>query len=304
MIGKQSGLGRGLGALIPPKPTAAPVTPPGSVYVPPKPIEEARAVEVRPNTLEIHHIPVDNVRPNPHQPRTHFDHQQLEDLISSIQAHGVMQPIVVTPVEGGYELIAGERRLRASKIAGLSTIPAIVRTATEQQKLELALIENIQRQDLNAIEEARAYVRLQAEFNLTQEDLAKRVGKSRPQVANTIRLLNLPEPIQQALAEGKINQSNARTLLSLPSDDERLAMFQVMLEGNFTVRQTEARIPHKRGRKTPTPYDANVANAEERLRKALGTKVVVKRDPRGEGEIRITFLSDEDLEGLLGKLTS
>lgn len=301
MIGKQSGLGRGLGALIPPRP----VTPPGSVFVPPPPAEvavEVAAQEVRPNTLEIHYIPVERIHPNPHQPRTHFDHQQLEDLISSIQVHGVMQPIVVTPVEDGYELIAGERRLRASKIAGLSTIPAIVRTATEQQKLELALIENIQRQDLNPIEEARAFVRLQAEFNLTQEDLAKRVGKSRPQVANTIRLLHLPVVIQDALSEGKINQSNARTLLSLPSDDERLAMFQVMLEGNFTVRQTEARMPHKRGRKSSAPYDANVANAEERLRKALGTKVVVKRDARGEGEIRITFLNDEDLEGLLGKL--
>ena len=305
-MGKQSGLGRGLGALIPPKPispgaSSTSSSPSQSMQdvVAPQRVEQA---PIRADGLMIHQIPLDEIRPNPHQPRLHFDRSQLEDLISSIQQHGVMQPIVVTPAENGYELIAGERRLRASKIAGLATIPAIVRTATEQQKLELALIENVQRQELNAIEEARAYLRLQSEFNLTQDEVGIRVGKSRPQVANIIRLLQLPQPIQDALAEGRINQSNARSLLSLPTEQERMEMFQAMLEGNFTVRQTEARIPHKRGRGPSRPQDPNLMSAEERLRRALGVKVAIKRDPNGEGEIRITFFNDEDLNGLIEKL--
>ncbi len=289
MMGKQSGLGRGLGSLIPARPISA--------------LQDSHMAHPAESGMYIQQIPVDRVAPNPHQPRTHFDHGQLEDLISSIQIHGVMQPIVVTVTDSGYELIAGERRLRASKIAGLETIPAIVRTATEQQKLELALIENIQRAELNAIEEARAYVRLQNEFNLTQDEVGRRVGKSRPQVANIIRLLNLPEAIQNALAEGKINQSNARTLLSLSSDAERMELFSRMLEGNFTVRQTEARIPRAFGARTRKAFDPNIANIEDALRKSLGVKVVVKRESNGEGEIRITFLNEEDLNGLLGKLT-
>ena len=296
MGGRQTGLGRGLGALIPPKPAAKPVV---SI---PSPVDDDLAdadIGIRPNTATIHQIPVHMVDPNPHQPRKHFDHTQLEDLINSIQVHGVLQPIVVTPKsDGRFELIAGERRLRASKIAGLETIPANVRTASEQQKLELAMIENIQRQELNALEEARSYLSLQNEFSLTQEDIAKRVGKSRSQVANTIRLLQLPEAIQYALIQGKISASNARTLLSLPSEDERIAMFRVMLEGNFTVRQTEARVPHKRGR-SRTMSDPNVASAEEKLRSTLGSKVVIKRDVRGQGEIKIIFLNDEDF----GKIT-
>ncbi len=298
MGGRQSGLGRGLGALIPPKPQAVPAP-----AVPPPPGHPVEEEGVRPNTNQIHQIPVDTIDPNPHQPRTHFDRTQLEDLIGSIQAHGVMQPIVVTPKgDGRYELIAGERRLRASKIAGLETIPAIVRTATDQQKLELALIENIQRQNLDPIEEAHAYLRLQNEFNLTQDEVGLRVGKSRPQVANIIRLLQLPQEIQIALAEGKISHSNARTLLSLPTDDERMAMFQMMLDGNFTVRQTEARIPKRRGRHVHAT-DPNLAQTEDDLRRALGTKVAIKRDARGEGEVRITFLNEEDLQNIVKRIT-
>ena len=297
IVGRQSGLGRGLGALIPPKPQSAPPT------VGSRQSEVGGEENVRPNTSNIHQIPVQLIDPNPHQPRTHFDHNQLEDLIGSIQTHGVLQPIILTPkADGRYELITGERRLRATKIAGIENIPAIVRTASEQQKLEMALIENIQRQDLNALEEARAFITLQNEFNLTQDEISRRVGKSRPQVANTIRLLQLPGEIQTALTQGKISASNARTLLSLPTDDYRLAMFHVMLEGNFTVRQTEARVPHKRSRRL-SMSDPNLASAEEKLRSALGTKVSIKRDARGEGEIRITFLNDEDLNGIIKKIS-
>lgn len=298
MMGRQSGLGRGLGALIPPKPQ-----PVGSGA---SSVGSSQTTDHAPRTTDqqsVNQIPVDRIDPNPHQPRVHFDHAQLEDLIESIKAHGVIQPVVVTPSDNGrYELIAGERRLRASKIAGLETIPAIVRTASEQQKLELAIIENIQRQDLNPIEEARSYLRLQHEFNLTQDEVGVRVGKSRPQVANIIRLLQLPEEIQHALIEGKISASNARTLLSLPTEAERMSLFRAMMDGNFTVRQTEARVSSKRPRSQKI-VDPNVSSAEEQMRRALGVKVSVKRDSRGEGEIRIAFFNDEDLHAIVKKIS-
>ncbi len=306
MIGRQSGLGRGLGALIPPKPqtidsSASSVASGQDAHHTPYATD---AQDRHPNnTSEVRQILVDQVDPNPHQPRTHFDHAQLEDLIESIKEHGVIQPIVVTPApDGRYELIVGERRLRASKIAGLLTVPAIIRTATDQQKLEIAIIENVQRQDLNPLEEARSYLRLQDEFNLTQEEVGRRVGKSRPQVANIIRLLQLPDAIQNVLVEGKISVSNARTLLSIPTEEDQMALFHAMVQGNFTVRQTEARVPHLHTRKTIS-VDPNVADAEDQMRRALGAKVIVKRGVRGEGEVRIAFFNDEDLQAIVKKVT-
>ncbi|MFH1078306.1 MAG: ParB/RepB/Spo0J family partition protein [Patescibacteria group bacterium] len=295
MMGRQTGLGRGLGALIPQR-----TVPPAAA-----PAHEAPAFETdREPGMSIHTLGVDLIDPNPHQPRSHFEHGALEDLVGSIKEHGIIQPLVVTVKPGGrYELIAGERRLRAAKIAGFDTVPAIIRTATEQQKMELALIENVQRADLNPIEEAHAYLRLQEEFGLTQDEVGIRVGKSRPQVANTIRLLQLPDEIQRALMEQKISASNARTLLSIPTDDERMRMFDAMLKGNFTVRQTEARIlPGRRRRSTET--DPNISALEDRLRGALGTQVRVTRDARGEGEVRIRYYNDEDLKGITEKITS
>lgn len=292
IIGRQSGLGRGLGALIPPRPPS-----PSS-----SPLPVATAGEERvPVGLSVQQLPVGVIDPNPHQPRAHFDHGDLEDLVASIKEHGIIQPLVVTSkIDGRYELIAGERRLRASKVAGLESVPVIVRSATEQQKMELAIIENVQRADLNPLEEARAYLRLQDEFGLTQDEVGRRVGKSRPQVANIIRLLQLPDEVQQALVEKKISASNARTLLSLPTDEERMQMFRAMLEGNFTVRQTEARVPH--ARRSSGPSDPNLVALEHRLRDALRVKVDVKRDARGEGEIRIRFLNEEDLHAITQKI--
>jgi ParB family chromosome partitioning protein len=263
---------------------------------------ERPIVAVSQSAVDVRDLPVHAIDPNPHQPRELFEHGGMEDLVASIKEHGVMQPIVVTPkTDGRFELIAGERRLRATKIAGLEKIPAIVRTATEQQKLELAIIENVQRRDLNALEEARAYLRLSEEFGLTQDQIGDRVGKSRPQIANIIRLLQLPTEIQDALAQGKISASNARTLLSLPNEAQRVELFRAMMDGHFTVRQTEARIPHPR---TPRliSMDPNVAFAERQLRDKFGSKVQIKRDPHGEGEIRIAFLNEEDLNAILNKL--
>lgn len=248
----------------------------------------------------VHEISITQIQPNPHQPRRHFDRTQLEDLITSIKEHGILQPLVVTlRDDGSYELIAGERRFRASKIAGLEKVPVLVREASEQEKLELALIENIQRQQLNAIEEAHAFTRLLQEFKLTQEDLAARVGKSRPVVANTIRLLQLPSQIQQALIEDKISHSNARTLLSLPTDEKRMELFQAMLQGNFTVRQTEQQVVNvRRGGKDP-----NIAAAEAKLRSFFQNKVTISQRAGGSGEIKFKYTNQEELEALLEKLT-
>jgi len=251
--------------------------------------------------MQIKYLPVELIRPNTHQPRMNFDHAGMEDLVASIKEHGILQPLVVTALpDGGYELIAGERRLRAAKIAELDKVPTIVRTANDQQKLELAIIENVQRKDLNPIEEALAYVRLKNEFNLTQEEISVRVGKSRPQVGNILRLLELEPEIREALAQGNISQSNARTLLSITNIPERLSLFRRMLEGNFTVRQAEERIPavHRRSK----VYDPNILDIEARMRAALGLKVQLKRKNNGEGEIKIQFQNDEDLQRILEKL--
>lgn len=294
MMQRQSGLGRGLGALIPQKPQ--------------EPVDSGLDSRFRGNDNSVSEepgrrvldIPIADIERNPHQPRKHFDHGELEDLISSIREHGVLQPIVVTPQGGGkYQLIAGERRLRASTIAGMKTIPAIVREATELQKLELAIIENVQRADLNPIDEAIAYQKLIDEFGMTQEDVGIKMGKSRPYVANAVRLLQLPEEIKQAMVEKKISASNGRTLLSLPTEQERLELFKAMLAGNFTVRQTEERVSVRR---LPHALDPNISAAEDRLRAKLHTKVTIKRDGKGKGEIRLAFGSDEDLQSLLDRL--
>ncbi len=182
------------------------------------------------DSSRIWHIPISEITPNERQPRKNFAHGELEDLVASIKKHGVLQPVTVAEkADGGYELIAGERRLRSSQIAGLATIPAIVRVANAQEKLELALIENIQRQDLSPIEEAFAYKRLMDEFHLTQQSVSEQVGKSRSAVANMVRLLDLPEIIQKALSDGKISVGKARALLSLIDEDEQLKIFKNMV---------------------------------------------------------------------------
>lgn len=300
MFKRQSGLGRGLGALIPPK-TSSPANDldleePIVSNTPPHP----SAPESVDSPASIRMLPVEKLIPNRQQPREYFDHAGLEDLVSSIKQYGIIQPLVVAPLpDGRFELIAGERRLRAAVIAELHVVPAILRSATDQEKLEMAIIENVQRKDLNPIEEAGAYVRLRDEFNLTQDQIGERVGKSRPQVGNTIRLLELEPEIQAALMQGKISQSNARTLLSIPDTDQRMQLFRAMLDGNFTVRDAEARIPvSKRRAKT---FDPNLLDLESKLRTAYGAKVQIKRNADGQGEIKIFFQNDEDLRRIVDK---
>src|SRR3989344_3661412 len=253
---------------------------------------------------KIWHIPISEIVPNLEQPRKTFSQEDLADLVSSIKKHGVWQPITVTEKpDGGYELIAGERRLRSSQIAGLATVPAIVRTATDQEKLELALIENIQRQDLNPIEEAFAFKRLIDEFNLTQQEVADQVGKSRPVIANTIRLLELPEEIQRALMDGQLSTGKARALLSLKSTKEQLNVFHSLLTQGTTVRDVEHAVAAHgpASRKGSVRRDPNVNMFEDMISKRLGAKVIIR--PRGDhGTIEIQFTSREELRRLVDEM--
>lgn len=254
---------------------------------------------------KIWHIPVTEIVPNAEQPRRDFSHAELEDLVLSIKEHGVLQPILVTEREdGGYELIAGERRLRATTIAGLATIPAIVKAATRQEKLELALIENIQRQNLNPIEEAFAYRRLMDEFGMTQEDVAKRVGRARPSVANMLRLLDLPEPIQKALMDGKLSVGKAKALLSLKGADDQMKIFAEMIGERANVRDVERAVARQgqASRKGSVRRDPNIQAQEQLLEDRLGSPVNITQ--RGEkGTITISFYSKEEFTRLMRELT-
>ncbi|MFA6427788.1 MAG: ParB/RepB/Spo0J family partition protein [Candidatus Magasanikbacteria bacterium] len=254
---------------------------------------------------KIWHVPISEITPNAHQPRQYFDHQGLEDLVSSIKEHGILQPLIATEKEdGGYELIAGERRLRSAQIAGLATVPVLVRSATEQQKLELALIENVQRQNLNPIEEAFAYSRLMEEFNLTQEQVAQRVGKSRPAVANTIRLLDLPDAIQKSLADGTLSAGKAKALLTLKNSEEQLEVFKSMMGQQMSVRDVEHLVSQKpeTSRKGSVRRDPNIRAQEEMIEERLGTRVSITQ--KGEkGTIVIAYHSREELKRLVQELS-
>ena len=319
IISKQSGLGRGLGALIPQKPIpVSDGTDASSVSAGGAPRLSQKAVlsgpPAKPRTLntslgvslEMNHasreVPITSLEKNPRQPRRTFDHALMDELIASVKAHGILQPLLVTKkTEGKYQLIAGERRLRAATLAGLLTVPIVIRSANEQQQLELALIENIQRQDLNPLEEARAYEDLNRSFGLTQEDISKKMGKSRSQVANILRLLQLPAVMQEALMEGRLSASNARTLLALESETDRMHLFEAMLANRYTVRQAEQEVEAKKARPRLI-VDPNVRKAEEQIRGFLQCKVKIHRAEKGDGEIRLRFYSDEELSAILEKL--
>lgn len=309
----KGGLGRGLGSLIgsPASPsvaqTSAPDTIDGSLITKaPAPKFEAGLVEspeVAAGQVHIRYISPAEIRVNSQQPRQYFAEDELRELTDSIREHGILQPLVVSLTErGDYELIAGERRLRASKALNLDKIPVVVRAPEEEhKKLELALIENIQRQDLNPVEEARAYKKMMTDFGLRQEDVATKVGKSRPAVANALRLLELDEDILQSLAAGAITRSHARTLLAEPDTERRRELYQQMLRGDMTVREAEARAGARTVRQAGVK-DPNITALEGELRESLGTKVTIDIKG-GAGKVGIHFYSREDLKELIAKLS-
>ena len=249
----------------------------------------------------ISEIDIKKISPNPHQPRQNFDQRRLNELVLSIKEHGILQPLILTKIaDDKYQILAGERRFLAAKQAGLSKVPAIFRSASEQQKLEYALIENLQRDDLNPIEQARAYKSLISDFNLNQEKIAKKIGKSRTQIANTLRLLSLPSEVQEALALGKITFGHAKVILSLPDRAAQLSLLRKVQTDGLSVRDLEAQTkkvrPKKRslrGQKSP-----EIVNLEERLKQALGTKVMINKKEK-KGEILIEFYSEEELVNLV-----
>ena len=244
---------------------------------------------------------IDEISPNRFQPRKYFDDDKLEELVTSIRDNGVLQPIVVQKVEAGYELVVGERRWRASKKAGLKKIPAVIREVTEAQALELAIIENIHRQDLNPIEEADAYARLADEFALTQEMIAKRVGKSRTAVANTLRLLKLSRNIKEDLISGKISMGHARALLGLDNAGQMEALRKEIFKQDLTVRQIESRVSRLKQSVSKKPVslvskkNIFIKDLEKEFERRLGTKVDIKPAKKG-GKLVVTYYSDDDLD--------
>lgn len=281
---KRTGLGKGLDALIP-----------------------AGEAKTSSGGGGVTQIAIDLIQRNPRQPREKFDIEELENLAASIREHGVIQPLIVSPGKNGvYILIAGERRLQASRKAGLKTAPVVIRHATDQQLLELALIENVQRADLNAIEEAEAYQHLAREFKMSHEKIAERVGKSRVAVTNTMRLLDASAAVKQALVDGRITEGHARAMLALNSAKAQEALLNQVVNLDLSVRQTEALAGKYSGKKTPSGKRANksadVSDVERRLRASLGTKVTLKHGKKG-GTVTIYYYSDEELDSLLEKMT-
>lgn len=252
-------------------------------------------------------VSVDLITPNPRQPRIQLDPQKLGELAESIREHGVIQPLIVTQstTPGEYTLIAGERRWLAARQAGLVEIPVLVREASDLELLELALIENVQRADLNPLEMAEAYRQLAEEFDLTHEQIAERVAKSRVTVTNTLRLLKLPEKVKLAVAEEKISEGHARAILSLPSPQSQEAVLDTVCRRELSVRQTEelvSKITGARAGKTqPKPVNPDVQFLEQRLEQSLGTRVKLHRRTQG-GSITIHFYSDEELDNLVDRL--
>ncbi len=278
MTKRKGGLGRGLGTFIP--------------------------TEVA-NAANGQEVDIDAIGPNPRQPRLAMDDARLADLAESIRAHGILQPLLVTRTtedDVAYRLIAGERRWRAARLAGLTRVPVTVKEATPAELLELALVENVQRADLNPLEEAAAYQQLSVEFGLTQEQIAVRVGRSRVSITNAIRLLNSPPEVKLALTEGRITEGHARVLLGLGSDAEQAEALKLIERDGLTVRQTEELVRRWQAagtRRSPLPVSRppDFDRLEDRFRRVLGTRVNLQKSRKG-GRIVIHFFSDEELDGL------
>lgn len=301
---KTKHLGRGLQSLL--SPITSKATPPNQLlpdpsikpnFPPDKDLEES-----------MREISLDAISPNPYQPRKVWDDQQLADLAESIRANGVVQPILVRPAAAGFELIAGERRFRAAQLAQLKTIPAIVRSATEQQLLELSLIENIHRSDLNPIERAKAYQNYLNTFSLTQTEAAQRLGQDRSVIANYLRLLDLPEQIKQMLSNGQLSMGHARAILALPTDELRRRLANRAMTGRLSVREVERLVRRylagSETAKQPVPIKpAHILDLENKLSRELGTKVTIETRKNGQrGKITIEFYTLDDFDRITEKI--
>ncbi len=280
----KGGLGKGLNALIPANKESL------TVSTPPK--------------GDTHKISIQEIRPNKDQPRKHFDKDKLETLVDSIKSHGLIQPIVVRPIEQGYQIVAGERRWKACREAGLKEIPCVIKEMDQRVGLEIALIENLQREDLNAIEESSAYKQLMELYGLTQEELSQVVGKSRPHIANTLRLLNLDEKLKQMVVNEEITSGHARALLRLEDKNLQLETAQKIIEDELSVRETEVlvesllRVKTKKEQRTQKIKDYHLVSLEDSLKSLLGTKVNIVTGKK-KGRIEIEYYSDEELERLI-----
>lgn len=298
-MAKNYGLGRGLSSLIPQKSRTISEPEQGFNYFNPGATGSVDSSQVISQKDSVKEVEIAKIVPNPHQPRFHFDELKLQELAASIKEHGIIQPIVVSQGEVGFEIIAGERRYQAAKLAGLTKVPVIVREVTEQQKLELAIIENIQRHDLNPVEEAKSFQKLLDNFELSQEDLALKLGKSRSAVANKLRILNLPTEMQRALMEGKMTEGHAKAILALNDPEKQKQLFDLILKNGLTVRQAEDKTkevsvrPHKRMLSVNPEQKA----LEDSLSQLLKTKVRLQKSGSG-GKIVIEFYSEEELRNI------
>jgi len=289
------GLGRGLGSLIPKKTMAY-----GQNPFKGDELENAAQVVVHDNE-RILKVSPDKIDFNPYQPRTNFAEAALNDLAESIKEHGIIQPLIVTRKDGRFELIAGERRLRSAKLLNLKEVPVIVREEKSQRKLEMALIENLQREDLNPLETAHAYKRLIDEFNITQEEAARKVGRARSSVANALRLLTLPEEVQSALLGGKISEAHAKYLLGIEGKDKQISLLKKIIRHSLTVSDTNKEIKRLGGTKAAKVKDYFDRAKEDELSQIFNTKIEIKRQGRG-GKIIIDFYSEDELGDILTKM--
>jgi ParB family chromosome partitioning protein len=284
-MAKKSGLGRGLGALLDAS-------------------GESESLVIERKKAGIGNIQLNSIEVNPFQPREDFDQEALEELADSIKIHGIIQPITVRQLSHNkYQLISGERRLQASKLAGLAEIPAYIRTANDQQMLEMALIENIQRENLNAIEVALSYQRLLTECDLKQEELGDRVGKKRSTVTNYLRLLKLPGEVQAGLRDSKITMGHARTLVTIEDIDQQLALFDQIVQYDLSVRKVEELVRNLGKEKSPTSTkkstDPEILRLQVKLSSHFGTKINVSADAKNKGQIKIPFTSTDELNRIL-----
>ncbi|MGH2582202.1 MAG: ParB/RepB/Spo0J family partition protein [Anaerolineales bacterium] len=273
-------LGKGLDALIPPAESAL-------------------------KQGDVQQVTVDDIKPNPHQPRTQFAREALEELAESIRTHGVIQPLIVKQSGNGYTLIAGERRLEAARLAGLNEVPVVLREADDQGLVEIALVENVQRADLSPLESAEAFKQLHTEFGLSHEKIAKRVGKSRVAITNTIGLLDLPQQVKEAIASNRITEGHARALKALPTAQAQNAALRSVISQDLNVRQTEELVRKLKGQKPKKArkpaMPAEIRALQQDLRSALGTKVNVQHGKKG-GRITLFYYSDEELDSLVARL--